>query len=211
MGSLITYTSESSCDLIACNFLFENNRFAMSIGISGSRLDTYTRRIATVFALWYSCTVPRTARNLVSANREHRYLVAGVRNITLTRWTRNHRWEHAERFILLTVKNDFFIYVKYVSHKPSTGHIVYEKRIITVILFLLLYTIVIYLHVIFYGDFNCYILAATSEGSIPMYDGEELYMIELDQGDGWTRVRRISQPIEGFVPTSYIECHLYNT
>ncbi|CAL7947832.1 unnamed protein product [Xylocopa violacea] len=52
---------------------------------------------------------------------------------------------------------------------------------------------------------------ATSEGSIPMYDGEELYMIELDQGDGWTRVRRISQPIEGFVPTSYIECHLFNT
>ncbi|KAG7196651.1 hypothetical protein KM043_015989 [Ampulex compressa] len=52
---------------------------------------------------------------------------------------------------------------------------------------------------------------ATSEGSIPMYDGEELYMIELDQGDGWTRVRRISEPIEGFVPTSYIECHLYNT
>ncbi|XP_043476982.1 formin-binding protein 1-like isoform X1 [Leptopilina heterotoma] len=52
---------------------------------------------------------------------------------------------------------------------------------------------------------------ATSEGSIPMYDGEELYMIEADAGDGWTRVRRISQPIEGFVPTSYIECHLYNT
>ncbi|RLU21677.1 hypothetical protein DMN91_006053 [Ooceraea biroi] len=53
--------------------------------------------------------------------------------------------------------------------------------------------------------------SATSEGSIPMYDGEELFMIELDQGDGWTRVRRMSQPIEGFVPTSYIECHLYNT
>ncbi|KAK0159734.1 hypothetical protein PV327_010818 [Microctonus hyperodae] len=52
---------------------------------------------------------------------------------------------------------------------------------------------------------------ATSEGSIPMYDGEELYMIELDQGDGWTRVRRMSQPIEGFVPTSYIEYQLYNT
>lgn len=56
-----------------------------------------------------------------------------------------------------------------------------------------------------------FLFLATSEGSIPMYDGEELYMIELDQGDGWTRVRRISQPIEGFVPTSYIECHLYNT
>ncbi|XP_063974188.1 formin-binding protein 1-like isoform X2 [Diachasmimorpha longicaudata] len=52
---------------------------------------------------------------------------------------------------------------------------------------------------------------ATSEGSIPMFDGEELYMIELDQGDGWTRVRRMSQPIEGFVPTSYIEFQLYNT
>lgn len=48
-----------------------------------------------------------------------------------------------------------------------------------------------------------------------MYDGEELYMLELDQGDGWTRVRRISPPIEslgpieGFVPTSYIEPNLY--
>ncbi|XP_058804783.1 formin-binding protein 1-like isoform X2 [Phymastichus coffea] len=52
---------------------------------------------------------------------------------------------------------------------------------------------------------------STSEGSIPMDDGEELYMIELDQGDGWTRVRRISGTVEGFVPTSYIECHLYNT
>jgi len=60
-------------------------------------------------------------------------------------------------------------------------------------------------------NFVTILFVATSEGSIPMYDGEELYMIELDQGDGWTRVRRISQPIEGFVPTSYIECHLYNT
>ncbi|XP_044593587.1 formin-binding protein 1-like isoform X8 [Cotesia glomerata] len=51
----------------------------------------------------------------------------------------------------------------------------------------------------------------TSEGSIPMYDGEELYMIELDQGDGWTRVRRMSNPVEGFVPTSYIEYQLFDT
>ncbi|XP_074106534.1 formin-binding protein 1-like Cip4 isoform X2 [Cotesia typhae] len=51
----------------------------------------------------------------------------------------------------------------------------------------------------------------TSEGSIPMYDGEELYMIELDQGDGWTRVRRMSNPMEGFVPTSYIEYQLFDT
>lgn len=32
---------------------------------------------------------------------------------------------------------------------------------------------------------------ATSEGSIPMDEGEELYVIELDQGDGWTRVSLI--------------------
>ncbi|XP_059615463.1 formin-binding protein 1-like isoform X6 [Phlebotomus argentipes] len=53
---------------------------------------------------------------------------------------------------------------------------------------------------------------ATSEGSIPMAEGEELQVIELDQGDGWTRVRRMcgaSGWEEGFVPTSYIESTLY--
>ncbi|XP_065089996.1 formin-binding protein 1-like isoform X8 [Ochlerotatus camptorhynchus] len=53
---------------------------------------------------------------------------------------------------------------------------------------------------------------ATSEGSIPMSEGEELLVIELDQGDGWTRVRRLCGPNgweEGFVPTSYIESTLY--
>ncbi|CAO1388194.1 unnamed protein product [Diamesa hyperborea] len=53
---------------------------------------------------------------------------------------------------------------------------------------------------------------ATSEGSIPMAEGEELHVIELDQGDGWTRVRRIVTTNvieEGFVPTSYIESTLY--
>lgn len=58
-------------------------------------------------------------------------------------------------------------------------------------------------------------LLATSEGSIPMAEGEELHVIELDQGDGWTRVRRITdgsgweEGCEGFVPTSYIESTLY--
>lgn len=45
-----------------------------------------------------------------------------------------------------------------------------------------------------------------------MAEGEELHVIELDQGDGWTRVRRIAigSPVEeGFVPTSYIESTLY--
>ncbi|PSN47163.1 Formin-binding-like protein 1 [Blattella germanica] len=55
-----------------------------------------------------------------------------------------------------------------------------------------------------------YPFEATSEGSIPMHDGEELHIIELDQGDGWTRVRRQIDMEEGFVPTSYIECTLFN-
>jgi len=41
-------------------------------------------------------------------------------------------------------------------------------------------------------------------------EGEELWLIETDQGDGWTRVRRLNpshlDPMpEGFVPTSYID------
>ncbi|XP_075226345.1 formin-binding protein 1-like Cip4 isoform X2 [Lycorma delicatula] len=56
-----------------------------------------------------------------------------------------------------------------------------------------------------------YPFEATSEGSIPMMDGEELLIIELDQGDGWTRVRRPTDLEEGFVPTSYIECQIHST
>ena len=53
-------------------------------------------------------------------------------------------------------------------------------------------------------------IPVTSEGSIRMEEGEELWLIENDAGDGWTRVRRIniapSDPMpEGFVPSSYIE------
>ncbi|XP_023033151.1 formin-binding protein 1-like isoform X7 [Drosophila willistoni] len=57
-----------------------------------------------------------------------------------------------------------------------------------------------------------YPFEATSEGSIPMNEGEELQVIEIDQGDGWTRVRRANNSNgwdEGFVPTSYIECTLF--
>lgn len=56
------------------------------------------------------------------------------------------------------------------------------------------------------------VLSATSEGSIPMTENEELQVIELDQGDGWTRVRRVAGQNgweEGFVPTSYIESTLF--
>ncbi|XP_030756477.1 formin-binding protein 1-like isoform X3 [Sitophilus oryzae] len=53
---------------------------------------------------------------------------------------------------------------------------------------------------------------ASSEGSIPIAQDEELHLIELDQGDGWTRVRRLEGEFdEGFVPTSYIETTLFNT
>lgn len=56
-----------------------------------------------------------------------------------------------------------------------------------------------------------YPFEATSEGSIPMSENEKLFMIEVDQGDGWTRVRRMSGDCEeGFVPTSYIETSLYS-
>jgi len=55
-----------------------------------------------------------------------------------------------------------------------------------------------------------YTFEASSEGSIPLEENEELWLIETDQGDGWTRVRRLHpshlDPMpEGFVPTSYIE------
>ncbi|XP_021950505.1 formin-binding protein 1-like isoform X2 [Folsomia candida] len=50
----------------------------------------------------------------------------------------------------------------------------------------------------------------SSEGSIPMYLGEQLYVVELDQGDGWTRVRRQNSLEEGFVPTSYVRITLYS-
>lgn len=53
---------------------------------------------------------------------------------------------------------------------------------------------------------------ATSEGSISMAHDEEMHILEMDQGDGWTRVRRIVGEFEeGFVPTSYIDCNYFNT
>ena len=70
-----------------------------------------------------------------------------------------------------------------------------------------------YVHTLIYIYFLikiCFQFSVTSEGSIRMEENEELWVIETDQGDGWTRVRRIKpsslDPMpEGFVPTSYIE------
>uniref|UniRef100_A0A673C3F6 Formin binding protein 1b n=1 Tax=Sphaeramia orbicularis TaxID=375764 RepID=A0A673C3F6_9TELE len=46
-----------------------------------------------------------------------------------------------------------------------------------------------------------------NEGTISVVEGELLYVIEEDKGDGWTRVRR-NEDEEGYVPTSYIEVFL---
>ncbi|XP_019908876.1 formin-binding protein 1 isoform X21 [Esox lucius] len=46
-----------------------------------------------------------------------------------------------------------------------------------------------------------------NEGTISVTEGELLYVIEEDKGDGWTRVRR-NEDEEGYVPTSYVEVFL---
>ncbi|XP_055087813.1 formin-binding protein 1 homolog isoform X14 [Periophthalmus magnuspinnatus] len=46
-----------------------------------------------------------------------------------------------------------------------------------------------------------------NEGTIAIAEGELLYVIEQDKGDGWTRVRR-NEEEEGYVPTTYIEVFL---
>jgi SH3 domain len=55
----------------------------------------------------------------------------------------------------------------------------------------------------------CLLSVAPSDGSITMGLGEDFSIVEQDQGDGWTRVRRTTGE-EGFVPTSYIECRFYS-
>ncbi|XP_044288134.1 formin-binding protein 1-like isoform X1 [Varanus komodoensis] len=46
-----------------------------------------------------------------------------------------------------------------------------------------------------------------NEGTLAMKEGEVLYIIEEDKGDGWTRARRQNGD-EGYVPTSYIDVTL---
>jgi len=47
-----------------------------------------------------------------------------------------------------------------------------------------------------------------SDGTMAIIEGEELLLIERDEGDGWTRVRRPPNH-EGFVPSSYLHCKRY--
>lgn len=46
-----------------------------------------------------------------------------------------------------------------------------------------------------------------NEGTLAMKEGEILYIIEEDKGDGWTRARRQNGE-EGYVPTTYIDVTL---
>ena len=52
-------------------------------------------------------------------------------------------------------------------------------------------------------------ISGVSEGSMALTEGEMLSVIELDAGDGWTRVRKPDPDnTEGFVPTTYIQVSL---
>lgn len=46
-----------------------------------------------------------------------------------------------------------------------------------------------------------------------MSENEVFDVVELDQGDGWTRVRRTNAEdgfLEGFTPTSYLKIELFD-
>ncbi|KAM5299587.1 formin-binding protein 1 [Ctenodactylus gundi] len=49
-----------------------------------------------------------------------------------------------------------------------------------------------------------YTFEGQNEGTISVAEGETLFVIEEDKGDGWTRIRR-GEDEEGYVPTSYVE------
>ncbi|KAF4076949.1 hypothetical protein AMELA_G00202370 [Ameiurus melas] len=52
-----------------------------------------------------------------------------------------------------------------------------------------------------------YPFEGSNEGTLALAEGEVLFVIEEDKGDGWTRVRR-NEEEEGYVPSSYIEVFL---
>lgn len=44
---------------------------------------------------------------------------------------------------------------------------------------------------------------------LPMKESQEFLLLEKDAGDGWTKIRGMDNHLEGFVPTTYLECHFY--
>uniref|UniRef100_A0A914ZAB6 Uncharacterized protein n=1 Tax=Panagrolaimus superbus TaxID=310955 RepID=A0A914ZAB6_9BILA len=55
-----------------------------------------------------------------------------------------------------------------------------------------------------------YAFEGSSDGTtVAMKEGDEMLLLEKDAGDGWTRIRHKATQIEGFVPTSYLDCQWY--
>lgn len=54
-----------------------------------------------------------------------------------------------------------------------------------------------------------YAFEGGSQGTMAMAEGDEMLLLERDEGDGWTRVRHVDSSEEGFVPTSYLQCKWY--
>jgi len=49
-----------------------------------------------------------------------------------------------------------------------------------------------------------------SDGTtVAMKEGDDMLLLEKDEGDGWTRIRHLATKVEGFVPTSYLHCQWY--
>ncbi|CAI2355664.1 unnamed protein product [Caenorhabditis sp. 36 PRJEB53466] len=48
------------------------------------------------------------------------------------------------------------------------------------------------------------------EGTIKMEANEKLWLIEKDEGDGWTRVRKENNSADGFVPSTYLKVTWYD-
>lgn len=52
--------------------------------------------------------------------------------------------------------------------------------------------------------FALFSFESTTDNTLKMTEGEEFALVERDEGDGWTRVRRSGTDQEGFVPSSYL-------
>lgn len=50
-----------------------------------------------------------------------------------------------------------------------------------------------------------FVSLATTDTALSMAEGEQFEILERDEGDGWTHVRRSNGEV-GFVPTSYVQC-----
>ncbi len=48
------------------------------------------------------------------------------------------------------------------------------------------------------------VFSGSSEGAVSMHAGEQLSLMQEDQGDGWVRVQRANRDV-GYVPASYIQ------